>query len=165
VADDGSRRGGARDADQRWADLADLVLIIAREIKYRGYIDERALLLSQSEATVMRYLHQEQSAAPSHIAAATGLQRSNLSTVLKTLEEKGLVERRPDPNDRRGVIVHRTEHGKTNYALVRREWAAAVSSAAGDDTTHLDATLALLTAVKMGMCEMRPLTPLAPSEH
>jgi DNA-binding MarR family transcriptional regulator len=164
VADDGSRRGGARDADQRWADLADLVLVIAREIKFRGYTDERALLLSQSEATVMRYLHQEESAAPSHIATSTGLQRSNLSTVLRTLEEKGLVERRPDPNDRRGVIVHRTEHGKTNYALVRREWAAAVSSAAGDDTTQLDAALTLLTAVKMGLLEMRPLTPVARPE-
>jgi DNA-binding MarR family transcriptional regulator len=163
VADDRGRRGGPN-ADQRWADLADLVLVIAREIKFRGYTDERALLLSQSEATVMRYLHQEQSAAPSHIASATGLQRSNLSTVLKTLEEKGLVERLPDPNDRRGVIVHRTEYGKDNYALVRQEWAAAVSSAAGDDTTHLDAALTLLTAVKTGMLEMRPVTPTARPE-
>jgi DNA-binding MarR family transcriptional regulator len=160
VADDGSRRGGARDADQRWADLADLVLVIAREIKFRGYTDERALMLSQSEATVMRHLHQEQSAAPSHIATATGLQRSNLSTVLKALEEKGLVERRPDPNDRRGVIVHRTEYGKANYALARCEWAATVSAAAGGDTTHLEAALSLLTAVKTGMLEMRPLTPV-----
>ncbi|TIW72499.1 MAG: MarR family transcriptional regulator, partial [Mesorhizobium sp.] len=31
----------------RWADLADLILIVAREIQFRGYSDERAVQLSQ----------------------------------------------------------------------------------------------------------------------
>ena len=32
------------------------MLIIAREIQFRGYSDERAIPLSQSEGMVMRYL-------------------------------------------------------------------------------------------------------------
>ncbi|MEV0935782.1 MarR family transcriptional regulator [Streptomyces phaeochromogenes] len=144
------------DHEQRWAELADLVLIISREVQFRGYADERAIPLSPSEGMVMRYLQREPHAPPSRIADATGLQRTNLSTVLGGLERKGLVERRTDPGDGRGVTVHATELGRTNYALVRREWATAVSDAANHDTTHLDAALALLTAVETGLTRTRP---------
>jgi DNA-binding MarR family transcriptional regulator len=154
------RRTSHRSADQqRWADLADLVLVISREIQYRGYSDERALSLTQSEGMVMRYLLQSKPAAPSQIAAATGLQRTNLSTTLRGLENKGLIERQANPSDGRGVTVHPTERGRSNYALVRREWAAAVAAAVGHDTTHLDAALTLLGAVKDGLINTRPQTP------
>ncbi|MDQ1049639.1 MarR family winged helix-turn-helix transcriptional regulator [Streptomyces sp. V4I2] len=148
----------APDDGRRWAELADLVLIISREIQFRGYSDERAVPLSPSEGMVMRYLHREPAAPPSRIAEATGLQRTNLSTVLGGLERKGLIERRADPGDGRGVTVHTTERGRINYALVRREWAAAVSAAADHDTEHLDAALTLLAAVEAGLARTRPRT-------
>ena len=148
--------------ERRWADLADLALIISREIQYRGYTDEQALSLTQSEGMVMRYLLQFDAAAPSQIAAATGLQRTNLSTTLRGLEDKGLIQRQTNPNDRRGVTVSPTDRGRGNSALVRHEWATAVATAAGHDTTHLDAALTLLTAVKDGLTATRPP---APSQH
>jgi DNA-binding MarR family transcriptional regulator len=131
-------------------------LIIAREIQFRGYTDENAVLLSQSEGMVMRYLQEDPEAAPSRIAAATGLQRTNLSTVLRGLEHKGLIERRQRSEDGRGVTVHPTARGKSNYALVRHEWATAVSQAAGDDTTNLDAALDVLRTVEAGLTSARP---------
>ena len=145
--------------DERRAELADLVLIIAREIQFRGYTDERAVPLSQSEGMVMRYLQRDRAAAPSRIADATGLQRTNLSTVLRGLERKGLIERRAYPEDGRGVTVHLTDHGTSNYELVRQEWGTAVSEAAGNDTNNLDAALGLLTAVETGLTSTRPATP------
>lgn len=149
--------------DPRWADLADLALVIAREIQFRGYSDEAAIPLSQSEGMVMRYLAKDPAAPPSRIAAATGLQRTNLSAILQGLERKGLIERRASPDDRRGVTVHPTERGTSNYALVRQEWASALSAAAGGDTRHLDAALRLLRAVEAGLVDRRPATPGRPS--
>ena len=151
------------DGDGRWADLADLVLIIAREIQFRGYADEQAIPLSQSEGMVMRYLQTDPDAAPSRIAAATGLQRTNLSAVLRGLEHKGLIERRVSPEDGRGVTVRPTEHGKSNYALVRQEWARAVSAAAGGDTGDIDAALRLLRDVEAGLTGARPQAPGRPA--
>jgi DNA-binding MarR family transcriptional regulator len=149
-----------RSADeQRWADLADLALIISREIQYRGYTDARAISLTQSEGMVMRHLLHRDPTAPSQIAAATGLQRTNLSTTLRGLEHKGLIQRQANPSDGRGVTVSPTERGRSNYALVRHEWATAVAAAVGHDTTHLDAALSLLTAVKDGLINTRPRTP------
>jgi DNA-binding MarR family transcriptional regulator len=142
--------------EARWAELADLVLIIAREIQFRGYTDPRAVSLSQSEGMVMRHLQHDTAAPPSRIAAATGLQRTNLSTVLRGLEQKGLIERRTDPSDGRGITVHPTDQGRANYALVRSEWAEAVSTAAGGDAKDLDAALTLLRTLETGLTTTRP---------
>jgi DNA-binding MarR family transcriptional regulator len=141
----------------KWADLADLILIIAREIQFRGYKDERALALTQSEGMVMRHLMAHASATPSQIAAATGLQRTNVSTVLRDLEGKAVIERRVDATDRRGVTVQRTERGAANYALVRGEWSATVSAAASGDASALDATLSLLRSIEAGLRRAPPV--------
>ena len=134
--------------------------MISRELQYRGYTDTRAVGLTQSEGMVMRYLLQnEAAAAPSQIAAATGLQRTNLSTTLRGLENKGLIERQANPADGRGVTVSPTARGRANYAEARHEWAIAVGEAAGGDDAHLDAALALLTSIKDGLVESRPRSP------
>lgn len=146
--------------EERWADLADLALVISRELQYRGYTDAEAVSLTQSEGMVMRYLiHEEPSAAPSQIAAATGLLRTNLSTTLRGLEHKGLIQRQANPTDGRGVTVSPTEHGRANYALARHEWATAVGEAAGGDDKHLDAALTLLATIRDGLVKARPQVP------
>ncbi|WP_328522988.1 MarR family winged helix-turn-helix transcriptional regulator [Kribbella sp. NBC_00359] len=154
-------RQARRSADEkRWADLADLALVISREIQYRGYADAKAVGLTQSEGMVMRYLLQDEAAAaPSQIAAATGLQRTNLSTTLRGLEHKGLIQRQASPADGRGVTVSPTEHGRANYTLARREWATAVADAADSDDTHLDDAITLLTTIKDGLVKTRPQSP------
>ena len=78
---------------ERWAELADRVLIIAREIQFRGYKNPRAVPLTATEGMVMRYLQDHPITAPNQIAAAVGLQRSNLSTLMRGLEREGLIER------------------------------------------------------------------------
>ena len=155
-----SRAG--RSHDPRWEAFADLVLIIAREIQFRGYTDERATPLTPSEGMVMRYLQSNNAANPAQIAAATGLQRTNLSTVLRGLERKGLIERHPCSDDARAIAVHLTKRGTTNYVAARREWGAAVSAAAGYGAADLDAALRLLGSVVTGLVANRPRQTRAP---
>jgi DNA-binding MarR family transcriptional regulator len=149
--------------DPRWAELADLALVIAREIQFLGYRDPAAVPLTQTEGTVMRYLNEHDGAAPSVIAADTGLQRTNLATVLTGLQRKGLVERRASERDGRAATIHTTDHGRANYALVRREWAESVSAAAGGDSAHLEAALALLREIRTGLVDARPDAPGRPA--
>jgi DNA-binding MarR family transcriptional regulator len=82
---------------------------------------------------------------------------------LSGLERKGLIERRASAEDARGITVHRTERGASNYTLVRREWAEAVSRAAGQDTSDLGAALRLLRAVEGGLTATRPRNPVSRS--
>lgn len=41
-----------------------------------------------------------------------GMEATSLSRTLKAMEEKELIERKPNPNDGRGVIIHLTPFGK-----------------------------------------------------
>jgi DNA-binding MarR family transcriptional regulator len=143
-----------RQLEDRWAELADHVLEIAREIQVRGYASPEAVSLTQSEGTVMRYLFREPGALPSEVASATGLQRSNLSAVLRGLEEKGLIERLADPEDGRWVRIHPTAKAISNYALVRGEWGSAVAAAAAGDPA-VEAALPLLAKIRAGLVRQR----------
>jgi len=41
-----------------------------------------------------------------------GMEATSLSRTLKTMEENGLIERKPNPEDGRGVLIHLTDFGK-----------------------------------------------------
>lgn len=43
-----------------------------------------------------------------------GMEATSLSRTLKTLEEKKLIIRKPNPNDGRSVLIYLTEMGKVN---------------------------------------------------
>jgi DNA-binding MarR family transcriptional regulator len=145
-----------KDDLDRWAELADRVLVIAREIQFRGYGDDPVVPLTATEGMVMRYMQDDPAAAPNRIAAAVGLQRSNLSTLMRGLEGHGLVARTVSEGDRRGVMVRLTECGRRNYRAARRAWAAAIASAADNDTRSLDEALTLLEEIASGLIATRP---------
>jgi len=48
-----------------------------------------------------------------------GMEATSLSRTLKTMEDKGLIERRPNPDDGRGVIIHLTDFGREKRAYSR----------------------------------------------
>jgi DNA-binding MarR family transcriptional regulator len=140
--------------EEQWAEFADHVLEIAREIQVRGYTSPEAVSLTPSEGTAMRYLFPHPGALPSEVAFATGLQRSNLSAVLRGLEEKELIERVADPEDGRWVRIHPTPKAVRNYEIVRREWGAAAAAAAEDDPA-VETVLPLLVRVRAGLVRLR----------
>ncbi|HLT51021.1 MAG TPA: MarR family transcriptional regulator [Arenibacter sp.] len=40
-----------------------------------------------------------------------GMEATSLSRILKSMEEKGLIERKPNPSDGRGVLIYLTDFG------------------------------------------------------
>jgi|TARA_B110000503_G_scaffold143277_1_gene243740 MarR family transcriptional regulator, organic hydroperoxide resistance regulator len=43
-----------------------------------------------------------------------GMETTSLSRTLKSMEEKKFIQRKPNPDDGRGVLIYLTELGKTN---------------------------------------------------
>lgn len=41
-----------------------------------------------------------------------GMEATSLSRILKNMEERGVIERRPNPQDGRGVLIHLTDFGR-----------------------------------------------------
>lgn len=50
-----------------------------------------------------------------------GMEATSLSRTLKSMEERGLIERKPNPEDGRGVLIFLTEFGKEKRAYSREK--------------------------------------------
>ena len=50
-----------------------------------------------------------------------GMEATSLSRILKSMEVKGLIERHPNPDDGRGVIIHLTDFGKEKRELSKEK--------------------------------------------
>ncbi|MBX2942505.1 MAG: MarR family transcriptional regulator [Cyclobacteriaceae bacterium] len=66
---------------------------------------------TQSVGYVLLNISTENGASATKIAPQMGLEARSLTRILKSMEEKGLIYRTPDPNDKRGVLVFLTDTG------------------------------------------------------
>jgi len=61
--------------------------------------------LNVTDMECLRLLFQKGIATPSELSRYTGLTSGATTAMLDRLEKAGLIERRPNPNDRRGTLV------------------------------------------------------------
>ncbi|MFJ3383188.1 MULTISPECIES: MarR family winged helix-turn-helix transcriptional regulator [unclassified Curtobacterium] len=142
------------DDDRIYADLAESVLTLAREIRLREAELEDTISLTPSYAQVMRYVSTHPGATPSETADATGLLRSNLSTALRELEKIGFVEKRQSAEDGRGVRLYPTDTALGNLGRVREQWAADAERLLGK-TTGVSRTTTMLRTLAEGLAAER----------
>ena len=69
--------------------------------------------LSVIEWYVLRALYERDGQHASELARAVGRAATSFTPNLDKLERKGLIERRPDPSDRRAVRIYLTAEGET----------------------------------------------------
>lgn len=91
------------------ADLKNRALMAVRDYgvnltQFRNAISEWAGL-NGTDMECLRLLFQKGIASPSELARHTGLTSGATTAMLDRLEKAGLIERRPNPNDRRGTLI------------------------------------------------------------
>ena len=57
-------------------------------------------------------IDKEKGTASTALGPIMGMEATSLSRILKSMEKRGLIIRKPNPLDGRGVIIHLTEFGK-----------------------------------------------------
>lgn len=90
----------------------DLVQVCRRLYDAIDRLDTQAANLANVSRNDLRCLNLLATAPskPSHIAKELGLTSGSVTSLLDRLESGNLIRRDRDPNDRRGVIVHPTDH-------------------------------------------------------
>ncbi|WOF22836.1 MarR family transcriptional regulator [Microbacterium betulae] len=122
-----------QDRSAQLADLAHFILSVARDVRLYGHFDPEILEVTELESLVMDHVQRHPGVSPSGICAEVGLRSSNASAVLRSLEERGMIERVPNPADRRSVSVHPTPVAARNLERVRQEWARFLAPHVDDD--------------------------------
>jgi DNA-binding MarR family transcriptional regulator len=127
------------------AALRGAVLILARRLRHQQAGDE----LSPSEAAVMGRVGRAGPMTPGQLARSEHVQPPSMTRIIERLETRGFLRRTPDPNDRRQVLVSRTEAGNEfveRSRAVRTAWLTGqVAKLEPDDQRLISAAAAALT--------------------
>lgn len=87
-------------------------------ILFRNVLAQRTNL-SLTESLCLTLVGLKGSATPTELARLIGLSTGSMTTLLDRLEERGMIRRRPRPDDRRGLLVEVAEaHQKESMTLV-----------------------------------------------
>jgi DNA-binding MarR family transcriptional regulator len=98
--------------------------------------------LTPAEVNALACFGNDRAVTVSDLAHRAGTRRSTFTGVLDRLEQRGLVERRPHPDDRRSLLAKPTMRGRAVQRRVARAFAAlerdipAADSAAFDRVLH-----------------------------
>ena len=97
-----------------------LMMRLAVEFKTRAIQEVEAAGFSQYHYSVLAVLDEQPRKAQATIAEALGLDPSQLVGILDGLEERGLILRQRDPEDRRRHVVTLTAKGRNQLVRLRR---------------------------------------------
>lgn len=102
------------------ADLKKRALIAVRDYgvhltQFRNAVNESAGL-NATDMECLRFLFVKSKATPSELARQTGLTSGATTAMLDRLEKVGLIERKPNPDDRRGTFIFPTSSSSEKVA-------------------------------------------------
>lgn len=104
-------------------DFAQVIGRLARHMRAAAAQHE----LSLTESAVLARLGRDGPATTAELARAESMRPQSMSAAVATLEERGLVERRPHPSDGRQVNIALTDRGaavRSSTKDLKRAWLA-----------------------------------------
>jgi DNA-binding MarR family transcriptional regulator len=115
--------------------------------------------LSMPQLKALIVLHHRGTVRVGEVAHMLTMSPNTTTAVLDRLEDQGLIRRRPDPTDRRAVLVALTERGG--------EWVAELLSASAQDFGEVLEQLSLsdLRALHQGVTALSRALPKGASEE
>lgn len=108
--------------------LGELFKRSARANLYRSLTESLGEAVDEITYPVLSGLARTGPCSAATLALTVGLDRSGISRRASRLEKDGLLQRVPDPEDRRSVLLELTEHGCEVVGVLRQRLAARISA-------------------------------------
>jgi DNA-binding MarR family transcriptional regulator len=122
-------------ARTRDLDIGDFAQTIGRLVRHmRAAAAQHELSLTES--AVLARLGRDGPATTAELARAEGMRPQSMSAAIATLEERGLIERKPHPSDGRQVNLALTEKGiavRSSTKDLKRAWLAQATAGLDDE--------------------------------
>ena len=114
-------RPGTRGTDETGGDetLADALLSVARKLRETSQETLAPWDINPSQLRALRVLDHHGAIRLSDLSGRLHIAPRSATEVVDALETRGLVERRPDPGDRRATLVDLTGQGTGVLAAIR----------------------------------------------
>ncbi|MER5960058.1 MarR family winged helix-turn-helix transcriptional regulator [Streptomyces sp. NPDC056121] len=110
---------GVASAEDAGAGLGNQIVRFTRLVAARRH--QTKLEQGAGERVLLARLVRDGEQRATDLAAETFLDLSTVSRQVRSMVERGLIERRPDPEDRRGTLLHATESGRAVYEKYRQQ--------------------------------------------
>ena len=151
-----------RERTEAVAGLFDALIRFSRSLKARGGDwSNLAHDLTRGDIVTLGVVAAHGSIRPGHIAAKLGVDASVVSRQLAGLHRLGLVERGPDPDDRRAELITLTADGEARLTEARQVLCRALA----ERLDHWDVTAVLEAAAMVDDLGLRLQQPLVPAPH
>lgn len=138
------RMTGEATRDELLGALGERIIDTFRYLQREVTVPREGLIhVTRSEADIMRILMEEPGTTVTDIARSFGQHKSNTSTRVAALVDKGLARKEAASGDGREVRIYPTDAAVANLARYRKVWAAQLGSL----TTADDERLAIAVAV------------------
>jgi len=122
-------------ARTRELDVSDLARTLGRLVRHmRAAAAQHELSLTES--AVLARLGRDGPATTAELARAEGMRPQSMSAAVATLEERGLVERKPHPSDGRQLNIALTDKGaevRSSTKDLKRAWLAQATAGLQDE--------------------------------
>jgi DNA-binding MarR family transcriptional regulator len=147
--------------DRGYADVVDVTAIETRQLALALYdlswriqrLGPARLSLEPlptSEVAVLRAVLERPGRGVTDVATSVAMQPSNVSAALRSLVARDLVEKRPDPHDKRMALLYPTEKSLAHRAAIEDELSASVAEVLkGLSDEHVSALLQAVPAMRV----------------
>jgi DNA-binding MarR family transcriptional regulator len=132
---------------EQLAALADVIVDLAHKLDIRDPRLRDVVPLTGTEVMVIREIHRTPHVTPSQLAETTGLQRSNVSTALRTLETGGLIVREQVPGDARSIALAPTARAVESVERINAYWVDRLAEAPSESLAEAVAALSSLKRI------------------
>jgi MarR family transcriptional regulator for hemolysin len=137
--------------------LGFLLHEVARLLRRRFEQNARDSGLTRSQWQVLAYLANNEGINQSGLADLLEIEPITLGRIIDKLQTRGLIERRPDPSDRRAWLLHLTSTARPKLSQLRRLGEVTRGEALAEvpeaDTERLLKTLQTLKANLTNACD------------